>query len=76
MLTLIAVAGGTMGLLLGASMSRLIASFAGLGSSCISATGAVLLWAPREELTYDTFAAAIGFLMSVILPTPVFGAFV
>ena len=32
------------------------------------ATGAVLLWAPDGELTYDTFAAAIGFPMSVILP--------
>ena len=32
------------------------------------ATGAVILWAPDKELTYDTFAAAIGFPMSVILP--------
>src|SRR4051812_16806214 len=32
------------------------------------ATGAVILWAPGSELTYDTFAAAIGFPMSVILP--------
>jgi hypothetical protein len=32
------------------------------------ATGAVILWAPDSELTYDTFAAAIGFPMSVILP--------
>jgi ABC-2 type transport system permease protein len=32
------------------------------------ATGAVILWAPNDELTYDTFAAAIGFPMSVILP--------
>ena len=32
------------------------------------ATGAVILFAPDSELTYDTFAAAIGFPMSVILP--------
>lgn len=32
------------------------------------ATTAVILWAPDKELTYDTFAAAIGFPMSVILP--------
>ena len=32
------------------------------------ATGAVILWAPDSELTYDTFAAAIGFPMSVLLP--------
>ena len=32
------------------------------------ATGAVILWAPDSAMTYDTFAAAIGFPMSVILP--------
>ena len=32
------------------------------------ATGAVILWAPDSEITYDNFAAAIGFPMSVILP--------
>jgi len=32
------------------------------------ATGAVILFAPDSELTYSTFAAAIGFPMSVILP--------
>jgi ABC-2 type transport system permease protein len=32
------------------------------------ATGAVILWAPDSNLTYDTFAAAIGFPMAVILP--------
>ena len=32
------------------------------------ATGAVILWAPNSELTYSTFAAAIGFPMAVILP--------
>jgi ABC-2 type transport system permease protein len=32
------------------------------------ATAAVIIWAPDSNLTYDTFAAAIGFPMSVILP--------
>jgi ABC-2 type transport system permease protein len=32
------------------------------------ATAAVILWAPDSNLTYDTFAAAIGFPMAVILP--------
>jgi ABC-2 type transport system permease protein len=32
------------------------------------ATGAVILWAPDDELTYSTFATAIGFPMAVILP--------
>ena len=36
--------------------------------TAILATGAVILWAPDNELTYDSFAAAIGFPMSVILP--------
>src|SRR3954465_8725745 len=34
----------------------------------VLATGAVILWAPGSELTYDTFAAAIGFPSWVILP--------
>ena len=34
----------------------------------VLATGAVILWAPDDQLTYDTFAAAIGFPMAVILP--------
>ena len=34
----------------------------------VLATGAVILWAPDKELTYGTFAAAIGFPMAVILP--------
>jgi ABC-type transport system involved in multi-copper enzyme maturation permease subunit len=34
----------------------------------VLATGAVILWAPNSELTYSTFAAAIGFPMAVILP--------
>ncbi|MET0930026.1 MAG: ABC transporter permease [Aeromicrobium sp.] len=32
------------------------------------ATGAVLLWAPDDEITYESFASAIGFPMAVILP--------
>jgi len=32
------------------------------------ATGAVILFAPDDELTYDSFAASIGFPMAVILP--------
>jgi ABC-type transport system involved in multi-copper enzyme maturation permease subunit len=34
----------------------------------VLATAAVILWAPDKELTYSTFATAIGFPMSVILP--------
>jgi ABC-2 type transport system permease protein len=36
--------------------------------SSVLATGAVILWAPDSNLTYDSFAAAIGIPMSVILP--------
>jgi len=36
--------------------------------TAVLATGAVIIWAPDSELNYDTFAAAIGFPMSVILP--------
>lgn len=36
--------------------------------AAVAATGAVLIWAPQDELTYDTFAAAVGFPMVVILP--------
>ena len=36
--------------------------------AALLATGAVILFAPGEELTYDTFSAAIGFPMTVILP--------
>jgi ABC-2 type transport system permease protein len=32
------------------------------------ATGAVILFAPEDELTYSTFATAIGFPMAIILP--------
>ena len=41
---------------------------ASIGITALLATGAVLLWAPDSELTYDTFAAAIGVPMSVLLP--------
>ena len=36
--------------------------------SAVLATGAVILFAPDDELTYSTFGAAIGFPMTVILP--------
>ena len=36
--------------------------------AAVVATGAVILFAPDSELTYSTFAAAIGFPMTVILP--------
>jgi len=39
-----------------------------IGIAAVLATGAVILFAPDKELTYNTFAAAIGFPMSVILP--------
>ncbi|KAA1397616.1 ABC transporter permease [Aeromicrobium ginsengisoli] len=39
-----------------------------IGIAALLATGAVLLWAPDSELTYSTFAAAIGFPMAIILP--------
>jgi ABC-2 type transport system permease protein len=41
---------------------------ASIGITAVIATGAVLLFAPDSELTYDTFAGAIGFPMAVILP--------
>lgn len=41
---------------------------ASIGITAVLATGAVLLWAPREELTFDAFAAAIGVPMSILLP--------
>lgn len=39
-----------------------------VGIVSLLATGAVLLWAPDSEITYETFASAIGFPMAVILP--------
>ncbi len=41
---------------------------ASIGIAALLATTATILWAPEEELTYSTFAAAIGFPMAVILP--------
>jgi len=41
---------------------------ASIGILSVLATGAVIIFAPDSELTYDTFAAAIGFPMSVVLP--------
>jgi ABC-2 type transport system permease protein len=36
--------------------------------SALLATAAVILWAPDSELTYTTFATAIGFPIAIILP--------
>jgi ABC-2 type transport system permease protein len=41
---------------------------ASIAIASVLATGAVLLWAPESEITYETFASAIGFPMAVILP--------
>ncbi|MGZ4486321.1 MAG: ABC transporter permease [Nocardioides sp.] len=41
---------------------------ASIGITALLATVSVLLWAPRGDLTYDTFAGAIGVPMAVILP--------
>ena len=41
---------------------------ASIGILATLATGAVILFAPDEALTYDNFAAAIGFPMTVVLP--------
>lgn len=39
-----------------------------IGVLSVLATGAVILWADDASLTYDSFAAAIGLPMTVILP--------
>ena len=39
-----------------------------IGVLSVLATGAVILWADDASLTYDSFAAAIGIPMTVILP--------
>jgi ABC-2 type transport system permease protein len=39
-----------------------------IGIAALLATSAVMLWAPDDELTFETFATAIGFPMAVILP--------
>jgi ABC-2 type transport system permease protein len=41
---------------------------ASIAIAAVLATGAVILFAPDTELTYSTFAAAIGFPMAFILP--------
>jgi ABC-2 type transport system permease protein len=41
---------------------------AGIGILALLATGAVILFAPDDELTYNSFAGAIGVPMTVILP--------
>ena len=41
---------------------------ASIGITALLATGATILFAPDSELAYDSFAAAIGFPMAVILP--------
>lgn len=41
---------------------------ASIAIAAVLATAAVILWAPDEELTFSTFATAIGFPMAVILP--------
>lgn len=41
---------------------------ASIGILSVLATGAVILFAPSEELTYETFATAIGFPMAIVLP--------
>ena len=39
-----------------------------IAATAVIATGAVILFAPDDALTYDSFAAAIGFPMVVVLP--------
>ena len=39
-----------------------------IGVLSVIATGAVIIFAPDSEITYENFATAIGFPMSVILP--------
>lgn len=41
---------------------------ASIAITAVLATGAVILFAPDDELTYETFATAIGFPIAVILP--------
>jgi hypothetical protein len=41
---------------------------AGIGLAALLTTGAVIAWAPRNQLTYSQFTLAIGVPMSVILP--------
>ena len=41
---------------------------ASIGIASLLATGGVILWAARDQLTYSTFTLAIGFPMAIILP--------
>lgn len=41
---------------------------ASIGIAALLATGATLIWAPDDQLTQESFSAAIGFPMAVILP--------
>jgi len=41
---------------------------ASIGILALVATGATILFAPSDELDYESFAAAIGFPMAVVLP--------
>ena len=41
---------------------------ASIAITAVLATGAVIIFAPDDEITYSTFAAAFGFPMSIILP--------
>ena len=41
---------------------------ASVGIAAVLATGAVILWAPDQALTQETFASAIGVPLSVVLP--------
>ena len=41
---------------------------AGLGLAAVLTTGAIIAWAPAEELTYSQFTLAIGVPMTVLLP--------
>src|SRR5690349_16905787 len=40
----------------------------GMGVSALLATAAVVLWAPDSSITYDSFGAAIGIPMTLLLP--------
>jgi hypothetical protein len=41
---------------------------AGLGLAAVLTTGAIIAWAPAEQLSYSEFTLAIGVPMSIILP--------
>lgn len=41
---------------------------ASIAITALLATGATIIWAPDDELTYSSFATAIGFPMAIILP--------